>query len=133
VISLKPSLPLSWKLVGTAAVLIGVFLAGWHVRGWKADSDELIAQKASARTVEVFREHEANVAKTLEEKLAQLKANSKVVERHYETQKVFERPVYRNECVDDDGLRYIEAKRTGTLPTEPASQMPAASEPAPGR
>lgn len=48
--------------------------------------------------------------------------------------KVVERPVYRNVCLDDDGLRLANAALSGALSTarEPDDRVPKAA-PAPGR
>lgn len=113
-------------LAAKLALLAGAVLLGWVARGWKSDSDELIAQKAAAKTVEVFRGHETAIAATLEDRLSKLRANRTIVEKERET--IVDRPVYRNVCLDDDGLRLIEAARTGSHPGEPAGQVPRAPE-----
>jgi hypothetical protein len=98
-------------------------LTGWTVRGWKDDSEELKDVKKTQAVVDAFREHEAKVAGVLEQRLQQLRANQTIVER--EREKVVDRPVYRNVCLDADGLRLIEQARTGaTAASQPARSLP---------
>jgi hypothetical protein len=94
--------PTLW--IALALYLVGVG-SGWLVRGTVADAEHA----ATDRAVEAFRASEARISAALETKLARLKANERVIER--EVTKVVDRPVYRNVCLDDDGLRLIEAAR----------------------
>jgi hypothetical protein len=117
-------LPLWAEAAAIAALVGGLVYAGWTVRGWKDKSDEAREVKAIERAIEVFRKHEEGVARLLEEKLSKLRANQKIVEIRRES--IVDRPVYRNICLDDDGLRLIEAARTGQAPaSQPAAQVPA--------
>jgi len=103
--------PLAIKAIATAVILALAFGTGWKVKGWKDDSVKLAQAEAVQNAVDAFHELESKIASTLEDKLATLKANERVVER--ETIKIIDRPVYRNECLDADGLRLIEAARAG--------------------
>lgn len=80
--------------------------AGWTARGYVADSRELAARKqADSNKVDAAEsvsaaasQHSANEAK--------LNKDKETV--YVEVEKIIERPVYRNVCIDDDGLRQLE-------------------------
>lgn len=103
--------PLLIKAIAAGIILAVTFGAGWKVKGWKDDSIKLAQAEAVQKVAEEFRDSEARVATTLEDKLKDLKANERVVQR--ETIKIVDRPVYRNECLDADGLLLIERARAG--------------------
>jgi hypothetical protein len=107
------------KLLIAAGIAAALFVTGWTVRGWKAESDEAREQRLVQQVIDKQRAHESRVAQTLEDKLVRLKANERLVEKHRET--IVERPVYRNGCIDDDGVRLIEAARAGKAPASGAS------------
>lgn len=118
-----PSLELV-KILVISAVMFALMVLGWTVRGWKEDAARLKEKNAVIAVVDAFHAHEGRVAATLEEKLAQLRANQTIVEKHYA--QIVDRPVYRNVCLDDDGLRLIEAARRGEAPaSQPAATVPA--------
>lgn len=48
----------------------------------------------------------------METKLAELKANERIIER--EKLKIVDRPVYRNVCLDSDGVRIANQAKNGT-------------------
>jgi hypothetical protein len=112
------------KLIVALALCAGLFYSGMRVeRAFTAERD-LAIKEASAALIKTYQAAEAGTAKVLEDKLATLKANERLVIR--ETQKIVDRPVYRNECLDADGLHAIERARTGqTSASEPADEMPA--------
>ena len=106
---------LAIKLLAVSLVLVGCFGAGWRTHA-AFDAEEELKRADSVRAIQ------SAVSAKLEEKLSDLRANEKVIER--ETQKIIERPIYRNVCIDDGGLRLLESARTGTRPSEPASKVP---------
>lgn len=111
------------KLAGIAILSVALFGAGWMVKGWKDDSQQAAEQKAVQAAVNAFHDHESRVGKILEDKLASLRANKTIVEKHRET--ISERPVYLGTCLDNDGVQLIEAARRGVAPaSEPASALP---------
>jgi hypothetical protein len=89
-------------IIAVGVALVVGFGSGWQVHGWKIDSENAAIKQAAAQV-------EQAVAATLEKKLSQLKANQTVV-RH-ETEKVIERPIYNNVCIDDDGVRIINLSK----------------------
>lgn len=96
--------------------LIGIgFTVGWQVKDWHGDSIELAAEKAAQVVIEVERNYESKVAKKVEERLRELRANERIIEK--QIPKIIERPVYNIECIDSDGLDIIN----GRLPTSSAT------------
>lgn len=106
------------------AVSIGLVIGGtsiWRVQEWRHDSIDKERIEAAQETERL----RARVADKTSEKHEVFKEKERVV---YKTitetvDKIVERPVYRNLCLDTDGLQQLNAAVTGTLP--------AASEPAP--
>lgn len=99
----------SWQL--KAALLVISFLAGWKVNGWRHEAEAALIREAKQAMVDAYREEEAKAATVLENKLKDLKANEKIIEK--ERVHLVDRPVYSNICLDDDGVRLIERARTG--------------------
>lgn|SRR5574343_2005428 len=106
---------LAIKLAAALVLFACVFGAGWRTRG-------AFDAEAEAQATKAVQAAQTAISKQLETRLAELRANERVIER--ETQKVIERPVYRNVCTDADGLRLLEAARVGAKPAEPAGKMP---------
>jgi hypothetical protein len=99
----------SWQL--KVAVLLLAFLAGWQINGWRLAAEKAAAEEARQAMIDAFREEEAKSAAMLEKRLKELRANEKVIER--ERIKLVDRPVYNNECLDNDGVQLVERARTG--------------------
>ena len=107
----------SWQL--KVAVLAIAFLMGWQVNGWRLAAEQAVAEEARQAMIDAFREEEAKAAAVLEKRLKELRANEKVIER--ERVQLVDRPVYSNECLDDDGLQLVERARTGKTDTSESS------------
>jgi hypothetical protein len=111
-------MPMQIKLLLAAIVIIGSFSTGWSVKGAYVAKEELAIAEAKNELINAFRAMEGNVAGVVEDKLADLKANERVINN--EIVKIVNRDVYRNECIDADGLQLIERARTGkSEPTKP--------------
>lgn len=104
-------MPIQLKIIGALIIIIGSFSTGWAVKGAFVAKEQLAILEAKNELINDFRAVESNVAATLESKLSQLKANERVINN--EVIKIVNRDVYHNECIDADGLRLIEAARTG--------------------
>ena len=100
------------KLIAAAVALLVAFIAGWQVKGAFVAKRDLAIAEAKAEFIKAYQTAEADKAIILEQKLAELKANEKTIER--ERIKIIDRPVYNNECLDVDGLQLIERARTGS-------------------
>lgn len=86
---------------------------GWVGRGYYEDSQTLREERGAQAAIAAERVRESELSKVLEEKLTALEAKKWVVYRDRE--KIVERPVYRNVCLDDAGLQLInKAKRSAT-------------------
>lgn len=108
-------IPLKAKLVIGAVIVVGAFYAGWQVKGAFVAKRDLAIIEAKNEFIKAYQSAEANKANLLENKLQELRANERVIER--ERLKIIDRPVYSNECLDNDGLLLIERARTGTTNT----------------
>lgn len=101
-----------WKLYLQLALAAGIFFAGWKANQYRNDSMELAAMIGAQKVADAERERESRVSKVLEDKLAVLDERQWVVFR--DRTKVVEKPVYRNQCLDDDGVQLINAAKGGT-------------------
>ena len=98
-----------WAFVVSVA---GSAIGGWQLHSLVVDSRTLQAERAAAIAMQYVMEQEFNAAMMLEEKLQELKVNERVI--HTRERQIVDRPVYRNVCLDDDGLQVIEAYATGS-------------------
>lgn len=103
-------IPVQAKIIAAIVVIVVSFIAGWQVKGAFVAKRDLAIAEAKAEFIKIYQSAEADKAGLLEKKLAELKANEKVIER--ERVKIIDRPVYSNECLDADGVLLIERART---------------------
>ena len=109
------------------AAIVGALAFGsaWKIQGWRADAAdkariEAELELASQRAVQ------ADTASASHEKdKATVRVQFQTIYRDVEH--VVEKPVYRNVCLDDDGLRLIASAISGPAPaaSEPAPAVPA--------
>jgi len=99
------------KIIAFACVLGLTFAAGWKVKGAFIAERDLAIVEAKEEFITVYKDAEKGKADLLEKKLGELKENEKTIIR--EREKIVDRPVYRNECIDADGVRLIESARNG--------------------
>lgn len=111
-----------WTYVATAIVAaVMAFSSAWKVQDWRHDAQEKQRLEAEQETQRM----RARSADKASEGHEQFKETERVV---YQTitetvDRIVDRPVYRNVCLDADGLRQLNAAIAG--------RQPAASEPAP--
>jgi hypothetical protein len=108
--------PANLKLIAYALVSIALFAAGYNVRGAFEAKEKLAIEQAKAAFTKIYQDGEAVHAEILQKKLDALKANERVINN--ETVKVITRDVYRNECLDNDGVQLIERARAGQADPE---------------
>lgn len=96
------------KIWAGATLLAAV--GGWQLHSLVVDSKTLAAERAAAATMQYVMQQEFNAAKMLEDRLKELKANERII--HTKEREIIDRPVYRNVCIDDDGLQVIESYAT---------------------
>jgi hypothetical protein len=99
------------QLIIAGIIAIGTFWAGWQVKGAFVAKRDLAIIEAKNEFIQAYREGEAHMSSIVENRLQELRANERIIER--ERTKIIDRPVYFNECLDADGLLLIERARTG--------------------
>lgn len=87
------------------------FYLGWTLCSWYEDSKDLAAQNERDEIMTKIRANELVIASHVEKRLQELKANERIIENH--TKEIVNRPVYRNVCMDDDGVRLINSYALG--------------------
>jgi hypothetical protein len=97
------------KIVSVILLFIAVFYAGYNVRGAFEAKEKLAIEQAKAAFTKIYQDGEAVHAEILQKKLDALKANERVINN--ETVKVITRDVYRQECLDQEGINLIERAR----------------------
>lgn len=106
---------LLWRLIGAGLVLLALFGAigmGVHkVKQWGAA--EVRAEWDAAN--EDARQREAKASIEAAKDLADARKKRKIVvqERTVHVEKIVDRPVYRNQCLDAAGLRCLEGAVLG--------------------
>lgn len=113
----------SHLIVGAVAASLA-FGAGWKVQGWRRDAADLARQEDAAEVVRL-RARKADAAAVSHE---QYQERERVVYQVItETvDRIVERPVYRNVCLDPDGLRALGDAIHGRAsdPGQPAPAVP---------
>lgn len=87
------------------AAAVVLFARNRYEAGYKAAYAEVSARLAEAAKEQAEQAHQAS----LEYQTAKAENEQKERIRYVEVQKIVERPVYRNVCLDDDGLRELNA------------------------
>lgn len=115
-----------YAAIAVAAIGVG-FAGGWQTRGWKASHDEAAQARADARTALARAEKVDGAAAGLEQSKERIRVQTVTLTR--EVERLVDRPVYRDRCLDDDGLRLVAAAAAGaSAPAgEPAPAVPAAA------
>jgi hypothetical protein len=95
-----------WHYVAGALVVLATgFTGGWQVRGWKATADERERQEAQVELERMQRRRAAMAAEQYETGRAAAGVRERTVVK--EVRRVVEKPVYRDVCLDADGLRIL--------------------------
>lgn len=118
--------------IGFLLALIGAFFYGQHTGKVKCEAAHAAAQAAADRK----RDKQIVVAQDQDAALAEQDVQRETIVREItrEVPKIIERPVYRNVCVDADGVRLIERAvdaANGGAASGRASGDPADVRPAP--
>lgn len=97
--------------VGIAALAIG-FSGAWKVQEWRHDSAEKARIEQAGKDLKRAIETQDRAVSTF----IQEQSNAKTVYRQItvEVDKIVDRPVYRNICFDDSGLRELHRAIDGT-------------------
>jgi len=103
-----------------AILVILTFIAAWTIRGWKEGHDRADAVQAERdhlmQTIAMFQDKAQEAERVINEYRDKQPTVNEIV-------KVINRPVYKSDCIDDDGLRVIE-KAANVLPGEHADKVP---------
>lgn len=118
-----------YTYAATALVSAGLaFSGGWMVRGWKAGADKVEQMRADDRTAIHRAERGDGAAVAHEATKAGMRRQDQILTR--EVERVVEKPVYRDVCIDADGLRIIAAALDGA-DADPGQSAPAVPDPRP--
>lgn len=93
-------------IIAAVALCLG-FLAGWNVQGWRYRAAEADIQDAQEQKKDERAQQADTASAGAEADRAEIKTQFRTVYRDVE--KIVERPVYRNVCLDPDGLRTLSA------------------------
>lgn len=117
-------IPFQSHLVVAAIAGSLAFGSGWTVHGWRRDAADLARQEDAAELARL----KARTADTAAEVHEVFKERERVV---YQTitetvDRIVERPVYRNVCLDADGLRALSDAIHGRAsdPGQPSPAVP---------
>jgi hypothetical protein len=100
------------------------FAGGWKVQAWRYGAQEA-ERLAVEHAVEEQRRDVADTASAgLETDRTAIRTEFKTI--YSEVERVVEKPVYRDVCIDADGLRILSGAITGHRPaaSEPAGPVP---------
>src|SRR5690554_4766801 len=115
---------LKLKLAAIGLIAFG----GWTARGWFEDSKDLVALEAQQALAEELREGQRKIASQVEERLGELQANERIIERGVIRE--IEKPIYQRVCLEPDAMRLLNAAAKGDAPGEPAGEVSELSAPA---
>ncbi len=115
------------RLIAASAALVLAFGAGWWLRGLqvKAAMVKQAQAQAQADVQQAQRTSEAVQAHAQ----AKIETEIRYVTVTREVEKLVERPVYLERCLDDDGLRALNAQILGTDAPGPGPALPEAGHP----
>jgi len=109
-----------------AIALLGLVLGfggGWKTQAWRYDSAELDRSRAASR--DQLKKIERVDDAAAKHETFKAKEQIRYVYRTQLVDRIVERPVYRDACFDDDGLRVLNDAIAGREPAgEPASAVP---------
>lgn len=107
-----------------AACLVAGFGAGWQVQAWRYTAAQADQAAEQAQAVQQAASQADAAASGHEATKERIRVEFQTVYRDVE--RVVEKPVYRDVCLDDDGMRVLRAAIAGTAASEPASAVPGA-------
>ena len=116
------------KLAAIGAALVLAFGTGWWLRGLQVKTATVDQTKAQAQA-DV---QQAQRTSTAVQQHAKVKTETEIryVTTVKEVEKLVERPVYLERCMDDDGLRILNAQILGTDTPGAGQALPEAGHPA---
>ena len=116
------------RLIAAGVALVLAFGTGWWLRGLQVKAAMVKQTKAQAKADVQQAQRTSEAVQTHAE--AKVKTEIRYVTTIKEVEKLVERPVYLERCMDDDGLRVLNAQILGTNPPGPGPALPEAGHPA---
>jgi len=100
-----------WKMILVSVTLLGSFYAGYVYSTYQHQSDIISDMIARQDILREYMAKESSIAALVEERLAALSANERVLER--ERVRIVEKPVYNISCIDAEGQALIKRYALG--------------------
>ena len=116
------------RLIAAGVALVLAFGAGWWLRGLQVKA-AMVKQTQAQAQADV---KQAQRTSTAVQQHAQTKTETEIryVTTVKEVEKLVERPVYLERCMDDDGVRILNAQILGTDTPGAGQALPEAGHPA---
>lgn len=111
-----------WRFIsGLACGAFVVFL--WHDAYVSRIATERVSERLeSAFSVIAANKADESIAKAWEIRLSELRSNETTIIR--EREKIVDRPVYRNICLDPSGVQLANDSKNGRISSKPDAAMP---------
>ena len=125
---MAPALKLKIAICAAVTALGLAFGTGWWLRGLQVKA-AMVKQTQAQAQADV---QQAQRTSTAVQQHAQTKTETEIryVTVTREVEKLVERPVYLERCMDDDGLRVLNGQILGTNSPGPGPALPEAGHPA---
>lgn len=115
-------IPTQVKLGIGIAIIVATFFVGWNSRSWYESSIREAAIQAQRDALDAAMNRESGIAKAVEARLAELKANQTVIDRGVIREII--KPEYRTVCLPNSGVRLLNAAARGeSIPAELAGEV----------
>ena len=125
---MAPALKLKLAICAAVIALGLAFGTGWWLRGLQVKAAMVKQTQAQAKADVQQAQRTSEAVQTHAE--AKVKTEIRYVTTVKEVEKLVERPVYLERCMDDDGLRVLNAQILGTDTPGPGPALPEAGHPA---
>ena len=101
------------KAAIAAVALVGAVGVGWTAKGWFEDSKDLAAMKAQEALAEKIREGQAKISKQVEDRLSELRANERVIDRGVIRE--IQKPIYKRVCFEPELVDLLNKAQRGNV------------------
>ena len=113
---------LPWRFLSGLACGAFVVLL-WHdAASSRVETERVSERLESAFSVIAANKSDESIAKAWEVRLSELRANESTIIR--EREKIVDRPVYRNVCLDPSGVQLANDAKNGRITSKPVDAMP---------
>jgi hypothetical protein len=103
------------------AAVASISAGSWMARGWFEDSKQLIAMTAQQALADEIRAGQAEVSAMVEDRLSQLKANERIIDRGVIRE--IQKPIYQRVCFEPELVRLLNDAQRG-FAAEPTDEVP---------